>query len=63
MLNDWCYVRLRERTVRELELDELMSDRRRQALTASKPSLRSWIARRLYALAVATEREETWRVV
>jgi hypothetical protein len=63
VLNDWCYVRLRERTVRELELDELISDRRRQALTASKPSLRSWMARRLFALAVATEREEAWRVV
>jgi hypothetical protein len=61
VLNDWCYVRLRERTVRERELDELMSDR--QVLTASKPSLRSWMARRLFALAVATEREETWRVV
>jgi hypothetical protein len=61
VLNDWCYVRLRERTVRERELDELMSDR--QTLTASKPSLRSWMARRLFALAVATEREETWRVV
>jgi hypothetical protein len=54
-------VRLWEMAVREL--DVLMSERRKQELTARKPSLRSWMARRLFALAVATEREETWRVV
>ena len=41
MLNDWCYVRLLDRTVRERELDELMRERRRQTLTARKPSLRA----------------------
>jgi hypothetical protein len=61
VLNDWCYVRLWDRTVREL--DELMRERRRQTLTAGKPSLRALMARRHFALAVATEREETWRVV
>ncbi|MFL6032330.1 MAG: hypothetical protein ACJ73Y_06135 [Rubrobacteraceae bacterium] len=63
MLNDRCYVRLWDRTVRERELDELRRERRRQTLTAGKPSLRALMARRLFALAVATEREETWRVV
>jgi hypothetical protein len=61
VLNDWCYVRLWDRAVRER--DELMRERRTQTLTARKPSLRAIEARRLFALAVATEREETWRVV
>jgi hypothetical protein len=64
VFNDWCYMRLQDRTVRERELDELMSERRRRASEAArKPSLRARMARRLFALAVAAEKEETWRVV
>jgi hypothetical protein len=64
VFNDWCYVRLRDRTVRERELDELMSERQRQVSKAAcKLSLRARMARRLFALAVAAEKEETWRVV
>ncbi len=50
--------------IRERELAERMAERRRQALAAAhRPSLRARMARRLFALAVAAEREETWRVV
>jgi hypothetical protein len=64
VFNDWCYMRLQDRAARECELDELMSERRRQASRAAcKPSLRARMARRLFALAVAAEKEETWRVV
>jgi len=57
-------MRLQDRAARERELDELMSERQRQASRAAcKPSLRARMARRLFALAVATEREKTWRVV
>jgi hypothetical protein len=64
VFDDWCYVRLRDRAARERELDELMSERRRQASRAARKStLRARIARRLFALAVAAEKEETWRVV
>ena len=48
-----------DRTLRQQELDE----RRRYARPEDKPSLRARLARQLFALAVAAEREETWRVV
>jgi len=55
---------LQDRAIRERELAELMVERRRRALAAAgKRPLRARMARRLFALAVATEREETWRVV
>jgi len=54
---------LRERTAREQELNELMVERRRQApRMARNSSLRARMARRLFALAGAAEREETRRV-
>ena len=54
---------MRDRTARKQEFNELMVERRRQApRMARKSSLRARMARRLYALAVAAEREETWRV-
>jgi hypothetical protein len=40
-----------------------MAERGRYARSAGKPSLRARLARRLFELAVAAEREETWRVV
>jgi hypothetical protein len=63
MFNDWKYVRLQDRAIREQELAERMAERRRQDPASRGPSLRARVARRLFALAVAAEREETWRVV
>ena len=64
MFNDYQYVALQDRTARELDLAERMAQRRREALAAEcRPSLRARMARRLFTLAVAAEREETWRVV
>ena len=63
MFDDWCYVRLRDREVREQELDELIDERQRQAVRRKPSSLRTRMARGLFALAVSAEREHTWRVV
>jgi hypothetical protein len=64
MFNDWCYARLQDRAARERELTEHMAERRRQALAAArKHPLRARMARRLFALAVALDRGETWSVV
>jgi hypothetical protein len=60
MLNHWSYATLQDRMARERELAE----QRRQALAvARKPTLRARTARRLFALAVALDRRETWSVV
>ena len=60
MLNHWSYATLQDRMARERELAE----QRRQALAAArKPSLRARTARRLFALAVALDKRETWSVV
>jgi hypothetical protein len=61
MFNHWSYTTLQDRLARERELAE----QRRQALAATrKPSsLRARMARRLFALAVALDRRETWSVV
>jgi hypothetical protein len=40
-----------------------MAERQRYARARNKPSLRARLARRLFALAVAAERQETWKVV
>jgi anti-sigma-K factor RskA len=42
---------------------ELAEQRRRARAAARKPSLRARVARRLFALAVALERRETWSAV
>ena len=55
-------MRLQESAARERELDELMKERRGSG-TERGPTLRARMARGLFELAVATEREETWRVV
>ncbi len=52
-----------DRTLRQQELADRVAERRRHARPENKPSLRARLARQLFALAVAAEREETWRVV
>jgi hypothetical protein len=63
MFNDWHYVLAQDRAAREQDLAERMAERGKYALSPGKPSLRARVARRLFELAVATESEETWRVV
>ncbi len=64
MFDQWSYIRLQDRATRERELEELMLERRRQALAAtSKRPLRARVARRLFELAVALDGRETWSVV
>ena len=63
MFNDWHYMVLQDRTAREQDLAERMAERGRYARSPGPPSLRARVARRLFELAVATESEETWRVV
>ena len=63
MFTDYQYVLLQDRSARELDLAERVAERRRYARSPGEPSLRARLARRLFALAVAAEREETWRQV
>ena len=63
MFNDWHYMVVQDRMAREQDLAERMAERGRHARYPGKPSLRARVARRLFELAVAAEREETWRVV
>ena len=63
MFNDYNYLALQDQRLREQDLAERVAERRRSARPKREPSLRARIARRLFDLAVATEREETWRVV
>ena len=63
MFNDWQYVLAQDRAAREQDLAERMAERGKYARSPGKPSLRARLARRLFELAVATESEETWRVV
>ncbi|CAN5227061.1 hypothetical protein BH18ACT10_BH18ACT10_06060 [soil metagenome] len=63
MFNDYHYLALQDRSLREQDLAERMAERRRYARPEREPSLRARLARRLFDLAVAAEREETWRVV
>jgi hypothetical protein len=62
MYGDRFYM-MEDRVLREQELDERMAERNRYARRRRRPSLRARVARRLFALAVAAEREETWRLV
>ena len=60
MFNHWSYATLQDRMARERELAE----QRRLALAAARrPPLRARMARRLFALAVALDRRETWSAV
>ncbi len=64
MYADYKFYALQDREIREQELTERMAESRKQALSASHgPSLRAHMARRLFALAVAADRKETWNVV
>ena len=58
MYANYNFYALQGRETREQELAERMAERRRQALaTSRRPSLRAGMARRLFALAVAAERD------
>lgn len=52
-----------DRVLREQEFAERVAGRNRYARPARRPSLRARTARRLFELAVVTERQETWKVV
>ena len=52
-----------DRTLREQELADKVAERQRYARPTNRLSVRARLARRLFLLAVAAEREETWRVV
>lgn len=55
---------MQDHALREQELARRMAERKLVAeALAARPSLRARIARKLFTLAVAAEREETWRVV
>lgn len=60
MYADRFYV-MEDRVLREQDLAERMAERNRYART--RRNLRARLARRLFALALTAEREETWRVV
>lgn len=62
MNRSWIYI-MEDRVLREQDLAERMAERNRYARPRGGPSLRARMARRLFALAVAAEREETWRLV
>ena len=66
MYNDWFYLE-QSRVMRERELTKRMAERRQYAqLKAGRPSRtspRARLARCLFALAVVTERRETWEAV
>jgi hypothetical protein len=52
-----------DRTLRQQEFADKVAERQRYARGEDRPSLRARLARQLFTLAVAAEREETWRVV
>ena len=67
MYQHWFHA-LQDHALREQELARRMAERKLVAeALAARPSLRARLACRLarwlFTLAVATEREETWRVV
>ena len=62
MYGDRFYV-VQDRALREQDLAERIAERNRHARSNDGLSLRARVARRLFALAMAAEREETWRLV
>jgi hypothetical protein len=64
MYADYKFYALQDREIREQELAGRMAESRRQALATSRgPFLRARMVRRLFALAVAAEKKEIWKVV
>jgi hypothetical protein len=59
---DRFYV-LEDRALREQDFAERVAERNRYARSKRRSSWRAQLARRLFALAVVAEREETWRLV
>lgn len=62
MNGSWHYM-VEDRSLRQQDLATRMAERGRYARSGRASSLRARLARRLFELAVATEREETWRLV
>ncbi len=54
---------MQDRVLREQDFAERVAERERCARAKHKSSWRARTARRLFELAVAAEREETWRLV
>jgi hypothetical protein len=54
---------MEDRALREQDLAERMDERRKYTRADQRLSLRARAARRLFALAVAIERQETWKMV
>lgn len=63
MFNDWHYRVTQDSDIRAQDHAERVAERNRYRRRAGVPSLRARLARRLFALAVAAEREETWKIV
>ena len=64
MYADYNLHALQYREIQEQEFAERMAESTRRVLAASlRPSLRARMARRLFALAVAADRKETWNLV
>ncbi len=62
MNGSWHYV-MEDRDLRRQDLAGRMAERESYARSRRTSSLRARMARRLFELAVAAEREETWRLV
>jgi hypothetical protein len=62
MNGSWHYV-MEDRGLRRQDLARRVDERESYARSRHTSSLRARLARRLFELAVAAEREETWRLV
>ncbi len=62
MIGSWHYM-MEDRDLRQQDFARMVAERESYARSKHKSSLRARIARRLFELAVAAEREETWRLV
>jgi hypothetical protein len=62
MNGSWHYV-MEDRSLRRQDLAGRMAEREGYARSKHTSSLRTRLVRRLFELAVAAEREETWRLV
>jgi hypothetical protein len=62
MNGSWHYV-MEDQSLRRQDLAGRMAEREGYARSRRTSSLRVRMARRLFELAVAAEREETWRLV